>query len=152
MARPQRSRATRAGESKVERTPGDAVFEQKTYEECTWPPRPGADPDGYTTIVVTKGSGPGESEASYSDVADRIESNCSRLRLAYSYGSMGVFARLGPFSARGGELWAYSGATSGDAFRRRPSNGVDLGFYAVDNEVDVLRNFRTRLDSVSCGS
>jgi hypothetical protein len=150
MKRPHGTRPARAGESNVERTQGDDVFEQLTYEDCSWPPQEGADPDGYGTIVVTKSGGPGESEASFADVADRIEASCPRLRLAYSYGSMGALARLSPFVARGGELWAYSGATTGDAFERRSTGGTDLGFYPAEGEIDVLRNFRTRLDSVGC--
>jgi hypothetical protein len=153
LSRAEQVRVSRAGESRVERPAGSGqIFDQHTYESCTWPPGAGADPDGYGTIVVTEVAGPGQSEASFRDAADRIESKCPRLRLRYSYGSMGQFARLRPFTARGGEIWAYSGASSGTAFAPVRTTGLNLPFYPVSNEVDVLRNFRTRLDGVICAS
>jgi hypothetical protein len=152
LTRAQQVRPARAGESRVERPAGASVFTQTTHESCAWPPPGGADPDGYGSIVVSEVNGPGDSEASFKDVADRIESKCSRLRLEYSYGSMGNFGRLEPFTARGGEIWAYSGAESGTAFAPVAASGLNLPFYPVSNELDVLRNFRTRLDGVRCVS
>jgi hypothetical protein len=147
----ERVSRSRAGESRIERPSGSGqIFDQHTYESCAWPVRPGADPDGHAAIVVTEVNGPGQSEASFRDAADRIESSCRRIRLSYSYGSMGQFARLRPFTARGGEIWAYSGASSGSAFAPVSSSGLKLPFYPVGNEIDVLRNFRTRLDGVGC--
>lgn len=151
LSRADQVRRSRPGDSRVERPAGSGqIFDQHTYQSCAWPVRAGADPDGYTAIVVTEVNGPGQSEASFRDAADRIEAKCPRLRLQYSYGSMGQFARLTPFTARGGEIWAYSGASSGDAFA--PSAGLKLPFYPVGKEIDVVRNFRTRLDAVSCAA
>jgi hypothetical protein len=47
---------------------GDAI----TFSAWAWPPPPSADPDGYTRIVATAAQGPGQSNASGTNVVDRI--------------------------------------------------------------------------------
>jgi TIR domain len=148
MSRAEQVRDTRAGESQVEAPPGEnQALSQKTYEACTWPPRPGADPDGYGTIVATAANGPDTTEASGRDFADRVESPCGRLQLAYSFGSMGRFDRLPPFTAKQGEIWA----PKAGGFEPIANSGLlNLPFTPLRNEVTVLRNATLRLDGVRC--
>lgn len=148
LTRPSEQRATQPGESQIERPPeAGADFKQSTFASCTWPPAPGSDPDGFGTITVTEADGPGDAEASGRDFADRIESSCRRLRLAYSFSSMGGFDRLAPFTARPGQIWAPRPGGFGPI---ATSGLLNLPFAPLRDEVTVLRNATFRLDSARC--
>ncbi len=87
------------GESEItepDPLPEFAVFEQRTYATCDWPPPPGGFPDGYLAITVTTVDGPGEFEATGTNYADRVESRCQVLELDFIFGSMGAFEHLPP--------------------------------------------------------
>src|SRR5256885_1019645 len=150
----QVQRPPRPGESRVDRSqvgpPDQAslVFEQKTFASCDWPPPPGADSDGYRAITVTVTNGPvAQPESSGRTIADRIESNCKRLRLEYTYAHTGDQTHLRPFQASPGDIWGLSGDTSG--YSRIAQTGttsayhVHLPFYPRRREVVVLRNGST---------
>ena len=64
---------------------GDQLtFTQTTYASCTWPPGPGADPDGYRAITATLTNGPGNTDASPNEWVTVIESKCKRIEVLYS--------------------------------------------------------------------
>lgn len=140
----------RPGDSAIER-PADpsALFVQQTFASCDWPPRPGAFADGYSTITVTLVDGPGEHEATASNLADRIESRCDTLELAYSFGSMGAYERLKPFRARPGDMVRHTGAAWSPGGEDEASS---LPFYPERNELVVLKNSKYKLDTVRCVS
>jgi hypothetical protein len=148
LSRPAQQRPTRAGESQIPPVSDpNATFEQHTFAGCTWPRAPGSDPDGYRAIAVTATNGPGDSEATGRSFADRIESDCGRLGVEYSFSKMGLFERLPAFVGAPGQIWA----AGGSGFERVASSGpLNLPFTPLRNEVTVLRNASYRLDRVSC--
>ena len=150
LGRARQTRPARSGESRIERNA--TVLSQDAFLSCTWPPEPGADQDGYRAIVVTKVNGPEQGEFTGRNVADRIESNCKRLSLAYVFGSIGTFKRLPPFAAAPGEFWGLNDPLQGpdDHFVRLDPGQINLPFYPGGQEVVVLRNFKTSLDQPSC--
>ena len=89
--------------TKPDPLPEFAVFEQRTYATCDWPPPPGGFPDGYRAITVTTVDGPGEFEATGTNYADRVESRCQVLELDFIFGSMGAFEHLPPIRGRPGQ-------------------------------------------------
>jgi hypothetical protein len=151
MSRPDNVRAARAGESQADQpTSPNPAFNQKVHESCAWPPGRGADPDGYRAIVVTETNGPGDSEATGRNWADRIETSCGRVQVSYSFGSQGNFQRISPFSAQVGQVW---GLLGGGGFSQiQDTNQLNLPFTPLRNEVTVLRNSSYRLDGVNCVS
>jgi hypothetical protein len=145
LSRPSERRAAHAGESQID--PPEAPLIQSAFVSCTWPPGPGADPDGYGLIAVTQSEGPGDNEATGRDYADRVESECDRLRVEYSYAKMGDFERLPALIGAPGQIWA-PGAQS---FGRVASSGLlNLPFTPLRRELTILRNLSYRLDGVRC--
>jgi predicted Ser/Thr protein kinase len=143
-------RRPQSGETQISRAANVAYFQQQTYATCTWPPAIGANPDGYRAITVTQEPGPGATTASGVDVADRIEAPCQAVQLAYSFGSQGAFTRIPAFRAAAGTLWAYQPSGRTGTFAPASPIGTQLPFYPLRNEVDILHNDNTRLDTVSC--
>jgi hypothetical protein len=114
------------------------------FAACVWPAPSWADQDGYSEIVVRDAAGPGTSEASGIDLADRIGAPCSELEVAYSFGKQGAFQRLPPFSLLRGQI-----ATAVDGQQWRGEQRA-LPFYPDRNEAVVLRSSSYRLDFVRC--
>ncbi len=164
MTSSQVARQPRPGEShftKSDVTPpygGQLEFLQTSYASCNWPPPPGADTDGYRTIIVTLTNGPGQSDGSGRDFADVIEFRCGHLQLTYNEAMMGNQEQWQPFTAAPGDIWAPAPA-SGTAAPLRfvkvgelgaPSEqGLQLPFYPETGDVVVLHG-QQQLQSVSC--
>jgi hypothetical protein len=151
LVRAQQKRKPQPGESELTKPAGALFFDQRAYASCSSPPGPGANPDGYSAIVVTEVEGPGESEASGENIADRIEAPCTTVELSYSYGSMGTFERFKPFRARQGQLWSYGAGQNADPpFAAISAADRNLTFYPGRTEIVVLHNGKTILDTVRC--
>ena len=151
----QDRRPPRSGETRVDRSQVISGAPQTVFVSCTWPPAPGADSDGYRAIALSTVQGPGESEATGRSLADRIESRCRTLKLAYSRAFMGEQTRLDPFRAHPGDIWAPSETRSGFARIGKigtPSgNQAKLPFYPGGDEVIVLNSGHyARPDRVEC--
>jgi hypothetical protein len=148
------TRPPQPGETDIARPdplPEFAVFEQRAFATCDWPPPPGAFADGYRAITVTMVDGPGEFEATGSTYADRVESRCEVLELDYLFGSMGEFEHLPPIRGRPGETLRnngepWSAAEFGEGEART------LPFYPGRDELVVLHNNKNVLEDVRCAS
>jgi hypothetical protein len=148
------TRPPQPGETDIARPeplPEFAVFEQRAFATCEWPPPPGAFADGYRAITVTMVDGPGEFEATGSTYADRVESRCEVLELDYLFGSMGEFEHLPPIRGRPGETLRnngepWSAAEFGEGEART------LPFYPGRDELVVLHNNKNVLEDVRCAS
>ena len=131
--------------------PEFAVFEQRTYAICDWPPPPGGFPDGHRAITVTTVDGPGEFEATGTNYADRVESRCQVLELDFIFGSMGAFEHLPPIRGRPGQTLHSNGeAWSPGAFGE--GEDATLLFYPARDELVVLHNAKNALEDVRCVS
>jgi hypothetical protein len=113
------------------------------FMSCSWPKERYADADGYLEIRVEVADGPGDSNASGENYADRITAPCPKIQVSYSFGSQGHSEHGSPFSVNAdaivdveGEAWTKSRA--------------DLPFYPERGEIVVLHNGRHGLDAVSC--
>jgi hypothetical protein len=130
---------------------GLAVFEQRTWATCEWPPAAGAFPDGYRTITVTTVDGPGEFEATASNYADRIESRCEALELDYTFGSMGESEHLPPIRGEPGQTLRVDGRTWTPG-ELGEGEARSLPFYPARDELVVLHNAKYVLEDVRCAS
>jgi hypothetical protein len=159
LAQAQVTRPPRPGETQISRSliapagESEGVFSQTTYATCSWPPLPGADPDGYQAITVTLTDVPGQADASGRSFMDVIESRCKRLRLMYAGGHMGVEKVFPAFVASAGDIWAASGILSplshiteiGSPAQRQ----LNLPYYPPPSAVVVLHSDEG-LQRVSC--
>jgi len=155
----QAQRSPQPGETRLE---GQGLVPQTAFVSCSWPPGPGADPDGYRAIVLTETNGPGQGNVSGRQVADRIESHCRTLQFEYTLGQTLTQIRIPAFRASPGDIWSlpllpFSAVNSGSLrFSRIARIGtpaadeVGLSFYPGRNEVVVLHNDATGLDGVRC--
>jgi hypothetical protein len=111
------------------------------YESCAWPPRAGADPDGYTVVEVDTQNGPGTDEASGADVADVISGTCHTFRLYVEYAAQGVQDTTGPpLTLDPGDHKTVDGTTySGD-----------IGFYPDPASAVLLHNGKNVIYQASC--
>jgi hypothetical protein len=116
-----------------------------SYRKCVWPPPSWASPDGYSEIRVTDTDGPGENEASRTNVADIIKSRCSELYVRYSLVAQGSQEAEQPFTSKPNRVVSYTG----EAYRS-PGPGTGLPFYYKPDELVVLRTMKHRLDEVRC--
>src|SRR5262249_44515660 len=112
LARPAMERRPRAGESAVQRG-NSAFFDPRAFASCTWPPGPGANPDGYAAVIATGVQSGGATEATGNTVADRVEADCKQVELAYTFASMGVFRPIPRFRATPGTIWQFRANISG---------------------------------------
>jgi hypothetical protein len=117
---------------------GDVI----TFSACAWPPPPSADPDGYTRIVATAAQGPGQSNASGTNVVDRITGPCSAFSLSYSFGSQGSDMHLSPIIVRTDSVVQVE--DPGTAFAGQ------LPFFPARGESDVVHNSNYTLDAATC--
>jgi hypothetical protein len=116
------------------------------FENCNWPPPSYADQTGYSEIRVVDTIGvPYGSEAEGDDLADRITSTCSTLRLSYTFASQGGEVHLQPFTAHPGDLMTPYG-------QQWTGNPSTLTFYPARDEVVVLHNDKDELDEATCMS
>jgi hypothetical protein len=162
----RQQRPTHPGESQIHRSQivpspsGSLYFKQRTFASCSWPAPSGADPDGYSAIVVTTTNGPGEIEASDRTLADRIESNCEPVQLEYFLGHMGTERPVPPFQASPGTIWPMAGGPTLRQihFDRIAEIGTPAGdrlrlpFYPSSNEADVLHNCYMALTHAQCST
>ncbi len=156
VARPPGTGETEFNENDV--TPpsdGDQpTFNQTTYASCTWPPGPGADPDGYRAITATVTNGPGVSDESPNEFATVVESKCKRIKALYSLSSSGDEHLLTPFIARPGDIWEANGG-SARPFTRVAEIGslaqkrLDLPFYPPTGAIVILTG-QIELQKLTC--
>ncbi|MBV8297848.1 MAG: serine/threonine protein kinase [Acidimicrobiia bacterium] len=118
----------------------------QAFKSCRWPPGPGDDPDGYSEIRVNTRQGPGQDEASGTDLADYIDSSasCRSLRLGYDFGSMGDFRHLPPFQVTTGAVREQETG--------QPWTGEAPNPYPVGNETVILHNGKNQVVSAQCAS
>jgi len=121
----------------------ETVVEHFNFRSCEWPKSRYADGDGYLEIRVNSVTGPGDSEASGEDEADRIAAPCPQLTVAYQYGHMGDFENKPPFTVAAntivdvdGTLWTGKRST--------------LPFYPDEGEFVVLRSGHYVIGSARC--
>lgn len=132
--------------SQAQPTIPDPVPNQFVIASCAWPPPPGAQQDGFTTIDLTTVPGPGQDEASDATAIDRITSPCTRIQLIYTNGSQGK-SNFTKFVVTVPTL------TSMDT-EPNPWKGqvYQLSFDPGPNEVDYVRNDDQTLSGASCVS
>ncbi len=130
------------------------TFTQMTYASCTWPPGPGADPDGYRAMTATLTNGPGTTDASPNEYVTVIESKCKRVEVLYSLGKSGDEQLFRPFVARPNEIWE---ANVGNALTfalvaRIGSSAqprLELPFYPPTNSIVALTG-AIQLQKLTC--
>jgi hypothetical protein len=117
-----------------------------TFKACEWPPSSISDADGYSEIILNSTQGPGDSEASGTDSADRITGPCRTFRLSYDYGHMGDSRHLKDFDATPGDVMIVS------YFGGEPWSGdrSTIPFYPLRNEVVVLRSGNYGIANIQC--
>ena len=122
---------------------GEVVKDDVTiFKRCDWPPPDWADPDGYSEIRATSTFGPQQGSSTDADYADIIKSSCSLLEVSYSTVAQGYQDAHRPAVHKPNTVVYWYG-------KRWPS-GKGLPFIYERDELVVLRNERTRLDSVRC--
>jgi Uncharacterised protein family UPF0547 len=116
------------------------------FRSCTWPPIPGAQPDGYTEVVLTSLRGPGESEATGATWVDRISvpSGCHEIQLHYSFSTQGGFRRERPIVVPVGDLLTVTGESW------EPGPESPLPFDPAESDVVVVRSSKHFLDLAEC--
>ena len=112
------------------------------FRRCDWPPGPGADSDGYSEITAVETRGPGESEGTDANVADIIKSSCSVLKVSYSIVAQGSQKSRPPVTLAPDRVVYWTGKKWRDT--------GNLPFVYEQDELVVLRNYKTRLDDVRC--
>lgn len=112
------------------------------FRSCTWPVSSFADGDGYLQISVRTVSGPGDSEASGTDEADRFKAPCRRLRVTYDFGHMGDFEAGKPFFVDADTV-----VVNGEGLWK---NDGHLPFYPDHGEFVVLHNGHYDLQTAEC--
>ena len=149
----QATRSPRPGETEIAPSSSTSapIYSQQTFASCSWPPPPGADPDGYAAITITSTSGAANGSIGSGQLgAERIESHCKTLQLAYTFGHTGTERSLPPFRASPGDIWTSPmlGASS-FVFTRLGRIGTSaqdtlgLSFYPAPSEVVVLLGSET---------
>jgi hypothetical protein len=120
---------------------------QLLFRRCTWPPPTGADPDGFTEITVTRGPGPGRSEAEGLTVADVYASSCPRIEARYLFNSMGTFEpAVAPVRLARGEVRRVE---NGAVWHPRTAQEASI-YTPHGDQATILSNSRYRPDSVTC--
>jgi hypothetical protein len=125
----------------------DPSESNQRFLSCSWPPPKWADPDGFVIITSTRHDGPGNGEASDSNVADDISGPCRQFRLSYVFEAQGAQDAIPPFTAKAGLV------TNVDQAPKPWPGGVGaLGFYPKLGDVVVLRNNNDGLIAAACSS
>ena len=117
-----------------------------TVRECSLPPPEGADPDGYSTISITAGPGPGLTEAEGMTVAFRFESRCERLEAAFTFESQGTREVEDPIRIDQQDVLRVEGGQP--VFLEDPE--LRYQFKPRRYESIILGNTRYGFDDVSC--
>src|SRR5207248_3309781 len=125
--------------------------EYGTYDwlSCTWPPTPDADADGFTHIHVDAISGPGEGDASDSNIRDVITGSCRTYQVTYDFEHMVDMERGKPVVVPLGMVTSIDDL--GHAWTPKDNNG-EWPFYPGRDEVDVLRNDHYAPANMACGT
>jgi hypothetical protein len=117
--------------------------ETVTFASCDWPPPSYAGADGYSEIKVVTVAGPGQDEASGTNLADRITAPCQELKVSYTLGSQGLYQHLPPFTVNADEIyWRNREIWQGDR--------STLSFSPARGEIVILHNDKEILDSATC--
>lgn len=122
--------------------PGKTI-DHISFRSCAWPRSNYADADGYLEIKVQSVDGPGESEASGANVADRIAAPCKRLTVAYQFGSQQTYENQTPLTITADTVVTVDGQ------RWTNENGA-LPFYPDVGEFVVLHNDHYMIQSANC--
>jgi hypothetical protein len=123
-------------------SPGKTI-EHIAFRSCTWPRSAHADADGYLEIKVQSVDGPGESEASGTNVADRITAPCQQLTVVYQFGSQGAYEYEAPITMAADTI------VTDDGKHWTNKNGA-LPFYPDLGEFVVLHNDHYEIASAKC--
>ena len=124
------------------------TFEFHTdFHYCIWPPTKYSDGDGYLEIKVVDVNGPGDSDASGTDDADRITAPCPQVIATYQYGHMGDYKNLEPITVDANAIVT----TDGKPWVKKESE-APLPFYPETGEMVVLRSGHYGLESVRCAN
>jgi hypothetical protein len=125
----------------------DQYVQHIIFRSCAWPRSLYGDLDGYFEIKIESVEGPGDSEASGTNRADRISAPCPRLRVAYQFGHMGDYKSLNPFI-----MSADTVATAYGERWTRPNGNVSgyLPFYPERGEFVVLHNDNDAISIAEC--
>jgi hypothetical protein len=135
--------AMRADPEFISPEPAGKVKDDVTIlKRCDWPPPAWADPDGYSEIKVVATLGPLPGGSSDADYADIIKSSCTLLEVSYSTVAQGYQTAHRPTR--------YKPHTVVYWYGKKWPDGEQLPFIYERDELVVLRNERTRLDSVRC--
>ena len=113
------------------------------FRYCEWPAPSFADPDGYYEIRYRNEKGPGDSEATGTNDADRLRAPCDKLQLWYDFGSQGAYSHYEPFFANVGSVVGIGG----DEYDGSQGN---LPFYPDRDELVVLRNGKKIIAKAEC--
>jgi hypothetical protein len=117
--------------------------ESITFARCDWPPPSYAGADGYSAIKEVIVTGPGQGEVSGTDLADRITAPCQKLKVSYTFESMGAYQYLPPFTVNADEIYWQNGEIwQGDR--------STLNFYPARGEIVILHNDKEVIDSATC--
>jgi hypothetical protein len=121
----------------------DQFVRHTAFRSCAWPRSQYSDGDGYLEIKVQTVQGPGESEASGTDEADRITAPCRQLIVAYQFGAQGGYENERPITITADTL-----VTSyGEPWKNE--NGA-LSFYPEAGEFVVLHNMKHYIQGARC--
>ncbi|MFI5913311.1 Hsp70 family protein [Dactylosporangium sp. NPDC051541] len=117
------------------------------FKGCEWPPTKLTDADGYSEIRSEREQGPGDSSASGTSAADRIDGPCDTFEVSYDYGHMGESRHLNPFKAPAGEIWIVTYDRDGEPWT---GDRTTLPFYPVRNELVVLATDNYAITNIAC--
>ncbi|WP_433045822.1 Hsp70 family protein [Dactylosporangium sp. CS-033363] len=117
------------------------------FKGCEWPPTKLSDADGYSEIRSQREQGPGDSSASGTSAADRIDGPCDTFEMTYDYGHMGESRHLSPFKARPGEIWVVTYDRSGQPWT---GDRTTLPFYPDRTELVVLSSDNYAIANIAC--
>jgi hypothetical protein len=132
------------------------LYGQVVYRDCSWPPGPGASPDGYYSITETvTANSTGGGEATNDNVLHRITATCERLRLTWTTGSMGSSERMPDYEANIGDLieaWTGRPFQPGTVDRTNSEAYVYEAPYPYPQatELVVVGNSKIGLDDAHC--
>ncbi len=117
--------------------------EHVSFRSCTWPRSGYADADGYLEVKVQSVEGPGESEASGVNIADRITAPCKQLTIAYQFGTQGNYENQTPFTITADTIVTADG-------KPWTNESGALPFYPDAGEFVVLHNDHYMIQSAKC--
>lgn len=124
----------------------DLSADRYLFRACSWPPKNGAGPDGFTEIAVVSDKGPGRSEAEGLTVAHTFTTECRDIDVVYRFDNMGQFSVEPPLRLSKGEIRRVE-----DGSIWAPRNDTESAYYGPRRDQSVIMaNLRYTLDSVRC--